>query len=79
MNKFLRKRQFEKVIAALWDRVKEKFVEDVAFDDVTKKLKKTKNGQDEEITSVITQWGDLDYTIEHKIANIFNKDLIIDI
>lgn len=32
----------------------------------------------EELNKKVERWGDLEYLIEHKIANIFNKDVIID-
>ena len=54
MPGFLRKKEFEKVVRALWDKVKEKFVEDVACDDVTKILSKTKNGQTSDVIDLST-------------------------
>ena len=54
MPGFLRKKEFEKVVRALWDKVKERFVEDVAFDDVTKILSKTKNGQTSNVIDLST-------------------------
>lgn len=54
MSKFLRKTQFEHVIKSLWDRSKEKFVEDITFNDVTKILSKTKNGQTSDVIDLST-------------------------
>lgn len=83
MSKFLRKTEFEKVILALWNSAKNKFIEDIAFDTAldpqTNKpkntLKKTINGQPEEVINhVVTEWMDLEYTSQSSIKNIFDKN-----
>lgn len=83
MPKFLRKLEFEKVIKALWDKSKEKFVEEITFDDTIdtatnkpkNKLSKTKGGQESVVVDhVVTEWMDLDYTTQSSIKNIFDKN-----
>lgn len=60
-------------------KINEKFVSNIEFEDTTRTLKKTISGQEEDVVSgLVTQWGDLEYIIEHKIANIFNEGAIID-
>lgn len=87
MSKFLRKTQFEHVIKSLWDKAKEKFVEDITFDkDVDSQtnkpkntLKKTKNGQTEDVVNhVVTEWKDLEYATQSTNFNIFNPSIFKD-
>lgn len=79
MSKLLRKTQFEDVIKNLWDKAKDKFIEDITFDkdidNATNKpkntLKKTKNGVKEDVVNhVVTKWHDLDHVEEHPYINL---------
>lgn len=79
MSKIVKYTEFKKVVDNLWSKVKENFVTEVKYDSTSKKLKYTKNGQDTEITSVITKWGDLEYTTQSSLKNIFDKNTQVEV
>lgn len=81
MPKFLRKVEFEKVILALWNNAKNKFIEDITFDvtidNTTNKpkntLKKTINGQLEDVVNhVVTEWLDLEHVEKYQFSNLLD-------
>ena len=87
MPKFLRKTEFEKVVLELWNRAKNKFIQDIAFDTAidpqTNKpkntLKKTINGQPEEVINhVVTEWQDLKYATQSNNYNMLNPSTFED-
>lgn len=75
MSKIVKHTEFKKVVDALWNRVKTNFITEVNYDSNDKKLKYTKDGQDTEITSVITRWQDLEHVEEYDVVNLmeYNK------
>lgn len=73
MPKFLRKLEFEKVIKALWNTSKSRFIEEITFDNTTKRLTRTKNGQEDEVVNkIVTEWKDLDHVSDITSTNIFD-------
>lgn len=81
MSKFLRKLEFEKVIKALWNTSKSRFIEEITFDNtinqVTNKpkntLSKNKNGQETPVIDhLVTEWKDLDHVSEINSTNVFD-------
>lgn len=74
MSKIVKYTEFKKVVDALWSKAKGAFVTEVKYDTNGSMLKYVKNNQDEEITKVVTEWKDLDYTTQSSIKNIFDKN-----
>ena len=58
MSKIVREPQLRTVIDGLWGKSKDKFIEDITYNQADKKLKKVRNGQEEEVVEIITL-GDL--------------------
>lgn len=56
-------------------KINEKFVSNIEFEDTTRTLKKTINGQEEDVVSgLVRKWGDLEYTTQSTtLKNIFDK------
>lgn len=76
MPKFLRKLEFEKVIKALWDTSKSRFIEEVSFDDATQILSQTKDGQTEEVAD-LTIYAKKDEENHFTESNLF-KDVFLE-
>lgn len=74
MSKIVKYNEFKKVIDALWDKVKGTFVTEVNYDTNGSILKYVKNGSETEITKVVTEWKDLEYTTQSSLKNIFDKN-----
>ena len=56
-------------------KLNEKFVSDVIYDEPTRTLKQTKNGQETDVvTGIVTKWGDLEYTTQSRLKNVFDKN-----
>lgn len=63
------------ILEALWNRTKDKFIEDIVYEVDTNELSKTKNGTKEVVIDhVVERWGDLEHTLHPKNKNIFDKD-----
>ena len=66
--------QLKEVLTDFKTKIKATFVEDIAYDVITNKLSKTKNGNTEVIIDhVVENWGDLEHTKYAPIQNIFDK------
>ena len=76
MPKFLRKLEFEKVIKALWNTSKSRFIEEVSFDDATQILSQTKDGQTEEVAD-LTIYAKKDEENHFTESNLF-KDVFLE-
>lgn len=74
MPNIVRHTEFKKVVDALWSKIKTNFITDITYNPVDRTLNKTKNNLNEEITKVVTEWKDLEYTTQSSIKNIFNKN-----
>ena len=74
MPNIVRHKEFKKVVDALWSKIKTNFITDITYNPVDRTLNKTKNNLNEEITKVVTEWKDLDYTTQSSIKNIFDKN-----
>lgn len=74
MSKFLRKTQFEDVIKALWDKAKDKFIEDVTYDEVQNRtIFKLKGGQqDIVVEGLVTTWKHLEHVTEYDNINLLD-------
>ena len=71
--------QLKEVLTDFKTKIQAKFVEDIAYDVITNKLSKTKNGNTEVVVDhVVENWGDLEHTKYAKIKNIFDKNNIQD-
>lgn len=63
------------ILEALWNKTKDKFIEDIVYEVDTNELSKTKNGTKEVVIDhVVERWGDLEHTLHPKNKNIFDKD-----
>lgn len=74
MSKIVKYTQFKNVVDALWNKIKINFITEVEYDSNNKKLKYTKNGVEQEITKIVTEWQDLEHTTQSSIKNIFDKN-----
>ena len=74
MSKIVKHTEFRKVVDGLWTKVKENFITNITYDATSKKLKYTKNGREEEVTSIITRWKDLENVEEYEHSNLLDYD-----
>lgn len=75
--------KLKEILQGLWNRIKEKFVEEIKFDTTpdpqTNKPKNTliqkKDGQETEVVNhVVTEWQDLEYVTEYSFPNLVDYD-----
>lgn len=74
MPNIVKHTEFKKVVDALWNKVKGTFVTEVNYDTNGSILKYVKNGLETEITKVVTEWKDLEYTTQSSLKNVFDKN-----
>lgn len=74
MPNIVRHTEFKKVVDALWSKIKTNFITDITYNPVDRTLNKTKNNLNEEITKVVTEWKDLEYTTQSSLKNVFDKN-----